>query len=101
GGSLRPATRTIPAATRRAVLARDHHRCQVPGCSMSRWVDVHHIRHWEDGGDHDPRNLLTTCELHHSLHHDGVIRIAGEPGALIVTHADGRPYGAPPCVGAT
>ncbi|HUQ02976.1 MAG TPA: HNH endonuclease signature motif containing protein, partial [Kofleriaceae bacterium] len=47
GGSLRPATRTIPAATRRAVLARDHHRCQVPGCSMSRWVDVHHIRHWE------------------------------------------------------
>jgi hypothetical protein len=96
GAAIEPATRTIPAPTRRAVLARDRHRCQVPGCTMSRWVDVHHILHWEHGGTHDPHNLVTLCELHHSLHHDGVIRIAGEPGALVVTHADGRAYGTPP-----
>ena len=94
--SLTQATRTIPAHVRRAVLARDRHRCCVPGCTMSRWVDVHHIRHREDGGDHDPRNLLTLCELHHAQHHEGIIRIEGEPGALRVTHRDGRPYGAAP-----
>ncbi|MEA2002316.1 MAG: DUF222 domain-containing protein, partial [Actinomycetota bacterium] len=42
-------TRVIPAATRRAVIARDRH-CVVAGCGRSpRWCDVHHIIHWADG----------------------------------------------------
>jgi hypothetical protein len=90
------ATATIPAPTRRAVLARDHHRCCVPGCSMWLYVDVHHIDPRAHGGSHAMVNLVTLCTLHHKLHHDGVITISGQPGALVVTHADGRSYGAEP-----
>lgn len=86
------ASRTIPAHMRRAVLARDHHRCRVPGCTMSRYVDVHHIIPWSEGGPHTLENLLTLCELHHTHHHEGRIRIAGTAGALVVTYPDGRPY---------
>ncbi len=90
------AQRTIPAAVRRMVLARDHHRCTIPGCASSRFVDVHHVRHRADGGDNQPMNLACLCSSHHLLLHHGTIRIDGVPGALRVTHADGRPYGAPP-----
>jgi hypothetical protein len=94
--SLKRARRPIPPRTRKAVLARDHHRCSVPGCTMSRYVDVHHIVPPRAGGSNDPRNLITLCERHHSQHHEGIITIAGEAGALIVTHRDGRPYGTAP-----
>jgi hypothetical protein len=87
---------TVSAPTRRAVLARDHHRCSIPGCTMWVYVDVHHIDPRAQGGSHAMMNLVTLCTLHHKLHHDGVITISGRPGALVVTHADGRPYGVPP-----
>ena len=94
GAAPAATTRSIPAAVRRMVLARDHHRCQVPGCRSTRFVDVHHLRPRADGGDHRPLNLLTTCSLHHAEVHGGRIVIDGVPGSLRVTHADGRPYGA-------
>lgn len=40
GGEPPMASRTIPAAMRRAVMARDHHRCRIPGCTNSAYVDV-------------------------------------------------------------
>jgi hypothetical protein len=90
------ATWTIAPRRRRAVLARDRHRCSVPGCTSSTFIDVHHIRHREHGGDDGMSNLTALCELHHTLHHDGVICIGGVGGAIVVTHADGRPYGKRP-----
>ncbi len=86
-------TRTIPSRVRRLVLARDHRRCVVPGCTSSQFVDVHHIKPRALGGEDVALNLITLCELHHSLHHDGCITIAGAPGSLQVAHADGRRYG--------
>lgn len=38
-----PATQTIPPALRRAVLVRDQHRCQVPGCKNAAYLDLHHL----------------------------------------------------------
>jgi hypothetical protein len=97
GAAPEERTRTIPASVRRAVLARDHHRCTVPGCRSSRFLEVHHIHPWSEGGAHELFNLTTLCGLHHDMHHDGRITINGAPGALVVAHADGRPYGqAPP-----
>ena len=96
GAAPEPVQRSIPAAVRRMVLARDHHRCQVPGCRSARFVDVHHLHRRVDGGDHLARNLLTLCSLHHLHVHAGRIVIDGVPGALRVTHADGRPYGVRP-----
>ena len=70
GAAAEPAQRTIPAAIRRIVLARDHHCCVVPGCRSSRLVDVHHLRSRADGGDHQPMNLATTCELCRARHNE-------------------------------
>lgn len=87
---------TIPPSTRRLVLARDQHRCVVPGCRASRFLEVHHLRHRAAGGGNEPTNLAVLCSGHHAAHHDGRLVITGEPGRLTFTHADGRPWGAPP-----
>jgi len=88
------ATQTVPPAVRRLVLRRDQHRCQVPGCRHATFVDVHHIQAREEGGGHEPKNLLTLCSDHHRACHRGALSIEGTaPSALRFRHADGTPYG--------
>jgi hypothetical protein len=90
------ATQTIPPATRRAVLRRDQHRCQVPGCRHSVFVDVHHIRTREDGGGHELDNLVTLCGAHHRASHSGELTVQGSVSSgLSFRHADGTDYGGP------
>lgn len=64
------ATRTVPAAMRRALNVRDRH-CQHPtGCDRpARWCDAHHRRHWADGGPTNLTNLTLLCRYHHTLEH--------------------------------
>ena len=38
------AKQTVPPATRRAVLHRDHHCCTVPGCRNAAFLDLHHVK---------------------------------------------------------
>jgi 5-methylcytosine-specific restriction endonuclease McrA len=83
-------TRTIPPATRRAVLHRDGLRCVVPGCSCRLWLDVHHLRARALGGTHDERNLVTLCATHHRLVHDGRLGLRWTAEGIEATHADGR-----------
>jgi predicted restriction endonuclease len=59
---------------RRAIIARDRH-CQFPGCDASRHVDVHHIRHWADGGETSVENGVTVCAHHHRLLHEHGYRV--------------------------
>ncbi|HXK19413.1 MAG TPA: HNH endonuclease, partial [Polyangiaceae bacterium] len=88
------ATQTVAPAVRRSVLRRDQHRCQVPGCRHATFVDVHHIRAREEGGVHEPKNLLTLCSAHHRACHRGALSIEGTaPAALRFRHADGTTYG--------
>jgi hypothetical protein len=88
------ATQAVPPATRRAVLRRDQHRCQVPGCRHSIFVDVHHIRTREDGGGHELDNLLTLCGAHHRASHAGELTVQGSVSSgLSFRHADGTDYG--------
>ncbi len=62
-------TRVIPAALRRAIIARDRH-CTWRGCDRGpRWCDVHHLTHWADGGGTEPDNLALLCRYHHTLTH--------------------------------
>ena len=90
-------TKSIPPRTRRAVLRRDRGRCIVPGCRNARYVDVHHLIARAKGGKHTPTTLAALCSAHHAAAHDGRMRVEGTaPGKLRFTHADGRPYGAPP-----
>jgi hypothetical protein len=88
------ARQSIPPALRRAVLDRDRHRCQVPGCTHATYVDVHHIQRRADGGLNVIGNLLTLCSVHHRATHRGQLLIERTPDASIVfRHADGRTYG--------
>jgi hypothetical protein len=94
------ALQTIPPAVRRGVLLRDRHCCQVPGCRHATFVDVHHLRTREDGGSHEPDNLLTLCGAHHRACHRGELLIEKKAsGGLGFWHADGTAYGAPPNAG--
>jgi len=66
------ATRTIPAAIRRALIARDG-GCTHPGCNRPhRWCDAHHIVHWADGGPTSLGNLRLLCRRHHRMAHEGL-----------------------------
>ena len=62
-------TRTIPAALRRALEARDQ-TCRFPGCSHRRFLDAHHVEHWIDGGETNLVNTHLCCRSHHRLLHE-------------------------------
>ncbi|MEZ4397667.1 MAG: HNH endonuclease signature motif containing protein [Candidatus Krumholzibacteriia bacterium] len=61
--------RTLTPALRRKILARDGHRCQGPGCTSTRYLEVHHRKPRANGGTNDPSNLITLCSACHQLHH--------------------------------
>ncbi|MBM4117103.1 HNH endonuclease [bacterium] len=69
---------SIPLGLRRAVLARDGHRCQAPGCRATRFLEVHHRRPREHGGTNEAANLITLCAACHRLLHkdDGKLAAA-------------------------
>jgi len=63
-------SRSIPPAMRRALRFRDK-GCRFPGCTNTRFVDGHHIKHWADGGETSLENLVQLCRHHHRLVHEG------------------------------
>ena len=63
-------SRTIPAAIRRALNARDR-GCRFPGCTHTRFLHGHHIQHWANEGETSLGNLVTLCSYHHLLVHEG------------------------------
>ncbi|MDZ7644987.1 MAG: DUF222 domain-containing protein [Woeseiaceae bacterium] len=63
-------SRAIPPAIRRALTARDG-GCRFPGCTNTRFVDGHHVKHWADGGETSLDNLVLLCRHHHRLVHEG------------------------------
>jgi hypothetical protein len=81
------AQRVVPAAMRKALIARDK-GCAFPGCDRPpRWADAHHIIHWSRGGRTASDNLVLLCEYHHqTLHHT----------AWTVAIVDGLPVFTPP-----
>ena len=75
-------TRSIPPAIRRALKRRDG-GCRFPGCTCSRFVDAHHIKHWADGGETSMNNLVLLCRTHHRLVHEGGFGVHTAPSGVI------------------
>jgi hypothetical protein len=76
-------TTTVTPRIRRHVLARDHHRCTVPGCRSARNIDLHHIEYQSHGGTHELSNITAICSGHHAQLHGGALTIRGSaPDAL-------------------
>jgi hypothetical protein len=82
------ATQDVTPAKRKRVLARDKHRCRVPGCRSAQNLEVHHIRHRAHGGSSTMSNLVTLCGGHHALYHEGKLIIRGTADALEVIRLD-------------
>ncbi len=83
-------TRTISAALRRVLNARDK-GCRFPGCSNTRYLDGHHVEHWANGGETKPSNLVSLCRFHHHAVHEGGIRIEKlDDGALRFVMPNGK-----------
>jgi hypothetical protein len=88
------AKQSIPPALRRAVLRRDQHRCRVPGCRNTMFLDLHHIQLRSEGGRHELGNMLTLCGCHHRATHRGALLIEMDPqGGVVFRHADASVYG--------
>jgi hypothetical protein len=82
-------TRAVPPAIRRALRLRDR-GCRFPGCTHTRHVDAHHVRHWANGGETKLSNLVELCGRHHRLLHEGGYGLrATDDGALVFTRPDG------------
>jgi hypothetical protein len=63
-------SRVIPGPLRRTLAARDK-GCRFPGCERPPgWTDVHHLKHWADGGPRTLDNLVLLCRRHHRLVHE-------------------------------
>ena len=83
------ATPVVPAAIRRAVVARDRH-CRFPGCDRPRgWCDAHHVVHWADGGATALTNLVLLCRRHHGSVHAGGFGLEMVAGVPVFTRPDG------------
>jgi hypothetical protein len=68
--------RTVPDKIRRIIEERDR-GCRIPGCNSCRWIVVHHLVHWRDGGPTETWNLVGLCKRHHKLLHHGFYTITG------------------------
>jgi hypothetical protein len=90
---LARAKQPTPPALRRAILARDHRRCRVPGCRNTAFVDVHHLHLRSEGGPHRSENLVTLCGAHHRAAHRGQLVVDGTATEARFRHADGSSYG--------
>ena len=85
-------TRIIPPAIRRALRSRDP-GCRFPGCTHTRFLDGHHIKHWIDGGETKLSNLMMLCRFHHRQVHEGRVRVRVlDDGALHFTGSHGQRF---------
>jgi hypothetical protein len=63
-------SRLWPNAMARVIRNRDQH-CQFYGCTQTHNLQIHHIKHWADGGTSCVPNGACLCQTHHTLVHEG------------------------------
>ncbi len=83
--------RTATAQQRRAVAVRDG-GCVFPGCDCPiNWCDLHHVHHFEHGGDTSVENLAPLCRRHHGVTHtNGWVMTATPDQRFVWTTPAGR-----------
>jgi hypothetical protein len=89
--SVGRAMRILPERSRRLIEDRDR-GCRFPGCTATRFVEVHHLHEWAEGGATDDDNQVSLCPFHHDAIDRGDFRIAGDPtrlDGLVVTNRYG------------
>ncbi|WP_161988629.1 DUF222 domain-containing protein [Pedococcus bigeumensis] len=83
--------RILPRRSRRLIEDRDR-GCRFPGCTATRFVEIHHLHEWAAGGATDVDNQVSLCPFHHDAIDRGDFRITGNPtrpDGLVVTNRYG------------
>lgn len=52
--------------------------CAMPGCEHTKFIQVHHVHDWADGGATDLENLMPLCSSCHSLVTDDLVEIKAD-----------------------
>ncbi|AKK10411.1 HNH endonuclease signature motif containing protein [Corynebacterium uterequi] len=73
--SLSSSTRLATNRQVKALVAQWSGVCATPGCGHSRWLEMHHIVDWAQGGPTDMWNLVVLCSACHTLVTNGQMRI--------------------------
>jgi hypothetical protein len=68
----------VPPWLRRLVRRRDR-GCRFPGCGRTRFTQPHHMWWWSHGGPTNIDNLVSLCNTHHRLLHEGHWHVRGNP----------------------
>lgn len=95
--SVGRAMRILPGRSRRLIEDRDR-GCRFPGCTASRFVEIHHLHEWAAGGATDDDNQVSLCPFHHDAIDRGDFTISGDPtrpDGLVVTNRYGLPVRPP------
>ena len=82
--------RTVNPRLRTIIEHRDG-GCRVPGCDRVRWLHIHHLHHWMDGGRTDPDNLFALCPAHPPYGSSGAVEHRGRPHDARRADLRGRP----------
>ena len=75
-----------PTVAQRIEIARRDMGCRFPGCGYSLITNVHHLRHWINGGPTVLSNLITLCPAHHSRVHELGWKMSGDANELVTFH---------------
>jgi hypothetical protein len=70
--------RLFNRAMRRAIRFRHGHCCAVRGCGR-RITFIHHIEHFENGGETEIHNGISLCSYHHHLVHESGWQVIWDP----------------------
>ena len=75
-----------------ALLAVWGYQCAMPGCTHTRFIQIHHIREWEHGGATNMDNLIPLCSSCHSNVSHGIARIEAAGADLLFKFKDGSQF---------
>ena len=84
--------RLANAAQVNALMVMWGGQCAAPGCTHTRFIEMHHIEDWADGGHTDLDNLLPLCSACHSLVSEGYIRTVKDGSDIHFIYRDGTRF---------
>lgn len=58
-------------------------KCEIPGCGFDDILEVHHLISKKIGGTDDEYNVIVLCPNHHSMIHQGILKIKREAFPLL------------------
>ncbi|MCP1387154.1 HNH endonuclease [Corynebacterium sp. TA-R-1] len=87
--------RTASDAQIKALLEVWGNQCAMPGCTHARFIEIHHIHQWANGGLTDIDNLIPLCSACHSLVSHGTAHITPQGPDLKFRFHNGTTYLSP------